>query len=88
MFKKLFAGFGIAAGSALSALAMSAQAHAAAFAVSTSTLNNQTGGYLQTTYDYVSSQLADGGLFLFGVVITILTIVIWLAWNKLRHIFG
>jgi len=60
----------------------------AQFIVSSTALNTVNGSFMTATYDYISSSLSSGGVFLFGLVMTILTIVVWLAWNKIRHIFG
>jgi len=84
MFKKL----AIASGVVMAGVLAVAQNTMAAFTVSSSTLATQTSGYLTTVYDYLTSQLSDGGVFLFGVVIVILAIIIHLAWRKLRSVFG
>jgi len=64
-----------------------ANAHAAAFSVSTSTLNSDSGSMLQSVYDYMVSLLTTGGIFQFLVVITLLGGIIVLGVWGLHKIF-
>lgn len=60
--------------------------HAAAFSVSTSTLNSDSGSMLQDVYNYVVGLLTTGGAFQFLIVITLIGgIVVLAVWgiNKL-----
>jgi len=64
-----------------------ASAHAAAFAVSTSTLNSDGGGLLQDVYSYIVSMLTSGGAFQFYIVLTILGGIVVLAVWGLHKLF-
>jgi len=56
-----------------------ANTHAAAFSVSTSTLNSDAGGLLTDVYGYVISLLTSGGAFQFYIVMALLGGIVVLA---------
>lgn len=56
------------------------------FTLATSTLATISGGYLTLVWDHLVSILGNGGIFLFGVVITVLAIVVHFAWRGLRRV--
>lgn len=65
-----------------------ASAHAQAFTVSTSTLNEDAGSMLQAVYTYLISILTDGGAVQFVIVLTILAGIIALVIWGLHKLFG